>query len=209
MAQATKVSLEKFYSEIARINTEVPEKVNRIRMYRAQASRLASLANKRVARLESNGLTDSPAYKAYIETGGKFGVRGKDHNQLQSEVARLKKFIESTTSTVKGVTNTLKEMASNTGIKYKNLKDLRSKAAKFFELSSKVEQYLRTVDDMASAIGYQKIWEAINQYVKSGEIDLSSSDGDIDGMVKAVTDAIKEYDQPIQKLGGSGWFTLK
>lgn len=209
MAQATKVSLEKFYSEIARINTEVPEKVDRIRMYRAQASRLASLANKRVARLESNGLTDSPAYKAYIETGGKFGVRGKDHNQLQSEVARLKKFIESTTSTVKGVTNTLKEMASNTGIKYENLKDLRSKAAKFFELSSKVEQYLRTVDDMASAIGYQKIWEAINQYVKSGEIDLSSSDGDIDGMVKAVTDAIKEYDQPIQKLGGSGWFTLK
>lgn len=209
MAQATKVSLEKFYSEIARINTEVPEKVNRIRMYRAQASKLASLANKRVARLESNGLTDSPAYKAYIETGGKFGVRGKDHNQLQSEVARLKKFIESTTSTVKGVTNTLKEMASNTGIKYENLKDLRSKAAKFFELSSKVEQYLRTVDDMASAIGYQKIWEAINQYVKSGEIDLSSSDGDIDGMVKAVTDAIKEYDQPIQKLGGSGWFTLK
>lgn len=209
MAQATIVSLEKFYSEIARINTEVPEKVNRIRMYRAQASKLASLANKRVARLESNGLTDSPAYKAYIETGGKFGVRGKDHNQLQSEVARLKKFIESTTSTVKGVTNTLKEMASNTGIKYENLKDLRSKAAKFFELSSKVEQYLRTVDDMASAIGYQKIWEAINQYVKSGEIDLSSSDGDIDGMVKAVTDAIKEYDQPIQKLGGSGWFTLK
>ena len=209
MAQATTVSLEKFYSEIARINKEVPEKVDRIRMYRAQASRLASLANKRVARLESNGLTDSPAYKAYIETGGKFGVRGKDHNQLQSEVARLKKFIESTTSTVKGVTNTLKEMASNTGIKYENLKDLRSKAAKFFELSSKVEQYLRTVDDMASAIGYQKIWEAINQYVKSGEIDLSSSDGDIDGMVKAVTDAIKEYDQPIQKLGGSGWFTLK
>lgn len=209
MVQATKVSLEKFYSEIARINTEVPEKVNRIRMYRAQASKLASLANKRVARLESNGLTDSPAYKSYIETGGKFGVRGKDHNQLQSEVARLKKFIESTTSTVKGVTNTLKEMASNTGIKYENLKDLRSKAAKFFELSSKVEQYLRTVDDMASAIGYQKIWEAINQYVKSGEINLSSSDGDIDGMVKAVTDAIKEYDQPIQKLGGSGWFTLK
>ena len=209
MAQATKVSIEKFYSEIARINKEVPEKVDRIRMYRAQASRLASLANKRVARLESNGLTDSPAYKAYIETGGKFGVRGKDHNQLQSEVARLKKFIESTSSTVKGVTNTLKEMASNTGIKYENLKDLRSKAAKFFELSSKVEQYLRTVDDMASAIGYQKIWEAINQYVKSGEIDLSSSDGDIDGMVKAVTDAIKEYDQPIQKLGGSGWFTLK
>lgn len=209
MAQATKVSLERFYSEIERINREVPEKVDRIRMYRAQASGLVSLANKRIKRLESNGLTDSPAYKKYIETGGKFGVRGKDHNQLQAEVARLRKFIESETSTVRGVTNTLKEMASNTGIKYENLQDLRSKASKFFELSSKVEQYLRTVDDMASAIGYQKIWEAINQYVKTEEVDLSSSEGDIDGMVKAVTDAIKEYDQPIQKLGGNGWFTLK
>lgn len=209
MAQGTRVSLERFFSEIARVNKEVPDKLERIRVYRAEASKLASLANKRIARLEANGLTDSPAYKAYIETGGKFGVKGKDHNQLQTEVARLKKFIESATSTVKGVTKTLKEMASNTGIKYENLKDLRSKAAKFFELSSKVEQYLRTVDDMASAIGYQKIWEAINQYVKSGEIDLTSSDGDIDGMVKAVTDAIKEYDKPIEKLGGSGWFTLK
>ena len=138
MAQGTRVSLERFFSEIARVNKEVPDKLERIRVYRAEASKLTSLANKRIARLEANGLTDSPAYKAYIETGGKFGVRGKDHNQLQSEVARLKKFIESETSTVKGVTKTLKEMASNTGIKYENLKDLRSKAAKFFELSSKV-----------------------------------------------------------------------
>lgn len=209
MAKATVVSLERFYSEIARINKEVPEKVDRIRMYRAEASKLVSLANKRIKRLESNDLTDSPAYKAYIEKGGKFGVRGKDHNQLQAEVARLRKFIEAETSTVKGVTNTLREMASNTGIKYDNIKDLRSKASKFFELSSKVEQYLRTVDDMASAIGYQKIWEAINQYVKTEGVDLSNAGGDIDGMVKAVTDAIKEYEQPIQKLGGNGWFTLK
>lgn len=206
---ATKVTMEKFYSEIARINREVPEKEKKIAAYRREASRLASLANKRVARLENNKLTDSPAYKAYIETGGKFGVKGKSHNELQAEVARLRKFIESTTSTVKGVTNTLKEMASNTGIRYDNLTDLKSKAAKFFELSSKVEQYLRTVDDMASAIGYQKIWETINQYTKSGEIDLTGTDGDIDQMVKVVTDAIKEYDKPIQKLGGSGWFTIK
>lgn len=209
MAKTSGSSLNRFFSEIARINKEVPEKVERIRLYRAEASKLASMANKRIQRLESNGLTDSPAYKAYIETGGKFGVRGKDHNQLQAEVARLRKFIEAETSTVKGVTNTLKEMASNTGIKYDNLKDLRAKASKFFELSSKVEQYLRTVEDMASAIGYQKIWEAINQYVKNEQIDLSSAEGDIDGMVRAVTDALKEYEQPIQKLGGNGWFTLK
>lgn len=193
---------------ISKTTKDAATKAKKIIEDRREASRLASLANKRAQRLANNGLEDSPAYQMYIKTGGKFGVKGKNHNELQQEVSRLKRFIDMNTSTVKGVTNTLKEMATNTGIKYENLKDLRSKAAKFFELSSKVEQYLRTVDDMASAIGYQKIWETIDKYVKSGEIDLTDSNGDIDGMVKAVTDAIKEYDTPIAKVGG-GWFTLK
>ena len=188
---------------------DVSDKAKKIAEYRREASRLASLANKRVARLEANDLTDSPAYQMYIKTGGKFGVKGKNHNELQQEVARLKRFIDAQTSTVKGVTNTLKEMADNTGIQYKNLKELKAKSAKFFELASKVEQYLRTVEDMASAIGYQKIWETINQYVNSGEIDLSNADGDIDGMVRAVTEAIKQYETPIANRTTGKWFKLK
>ena len=187
---------------------DVSDKAKKIAADRREASRLASLANKRVARLEANDLTDSPAYQMYIKTGGKFGVKGKTHNELQQEVSRLKRFIDMNTSTVKGVTNTLKEMAANTGISYANMKELKQKSAKFFELASKVEQYLRTVEDMASAIGYQKIWETINQYVKSGEIDLSSADGDIDGMVKAVTDAIKQYETPINNRTTGKWFKL-
>ena len=210
MAAYTKTdSLDKFFSEIQRINTEVPAKQQRISQYRRAASRLASVANKRIDRLEANGLTESPAYKTYLETGGKFGVKGKTHNEVQAEVARLKRFIESSTSTVKGVTQTLKDMASNTGITYTDFNDLKAKSGKFFELASKVEQYLRTVEDMASAIGYQKIWEAINQYVKDSQISLEGSERDIDQMTQAVVDAIKEYDAPIQKLGGNGWFTLK
>ena len=178
--------------------------------YRKYMSSVMAVANKRIDRLEKNELTDSPAYQKYItEVGAKFSVKGLKHNELQSLVAKLKNFMEAETSTVRGLNNTLKNMAKATGIKYENIKDLQGKAKGFFELSSKVEQYLRNVEDIASAIGYQKIWEAINQYVKSGEIDLTDSDGDIDGMVKAVTDAIKEYDKPIEKLGGSGWFTLK
>jgi len=122
-------------------------------------------------------------------------------------MSRLRRFINAETSTVKGVNNTLKEMAKNTGINYKNLEDLKSKATKFFELASKVEQYLRNVDDMASAIGYQKIWEAINQYTREAEIDLSDSDSKIDEMIKNVTDALKEYDTPTPIL--QGWYSLK
>lgn len=185
----------------------IKEKADKIRAYRKEASRLASIANKRVERLERNDLQSSPAYQTYLQSGGKFGVKGKDYNQVQAEVARLKRFIDSNTSTVKGVNNTLKEMAKNTGIKYKDMKDLRAKSTKFFELSSKVEQYLRTVNDMASAIGYQKIWEAINQYTQDGKIDLSAGEVDIDSMVASVSNALAEYDQPAPII--EGWYSLK
>lgn len=201
-------TFEQARKAISKTMKDAAAKAKKISADRKEASRLASLANKRAQRLEANGLQDSPAYQMYLKTGGKFGVKGKTHNELQQEVSRLKRFIDMNTSTVKGVTTTLKEMAANTGISYANMNELKQKSAKFFELASKVEQYLRTVEDMASAIGYQKIWETINQYVKSGEIDLSSADGDIDGMVKAVTDAIKQYETPINNRTTGKWFKL-
>lgn len=191
------------------------EKEKKIREFRREASRKASIANKRIQRLEKNGLTDSPAYKKYVEDGGgRFSVRGKSYNEVQKEVSRLNRFINSKSSTIKGINSTLKEMAANTGIKYKNLTELREKSSKFFELSSKVEQYLRTVDDMASAVGYQKIWEAINTYTKEAKIDLQDSENDIDSMIEKVTNAIKEYDDPmkdrINEINESfNWFLLK
>ena len=179
-----------------------------VKEVKAEMSRLASVANKRLQRLENAGLENSPAYKKWIEDGAvKFGVKGKTHNQLQSELSRLKTFINAETSTIRGVNSVLKEMASNTGIKYKNLTDLRAKANKFFELSSKVEQYLRNVDDIASAIGYQKIWEAVNKYTKDANIDLSSGKADLDSMVASISAALAEYEQPAQIV--SGWYSLK
>lgn len=172
------------------------EKEQRIKEFRREASRLAAIANKRVERLEKNNLKSTPAYQRYIE-GGRFGVKGKDYNQVQKELSRLKSFLGSETSTIRGANNTLKDMAKNTGIQYSNMTELRDKAPKFFELASKVEQYLRNVEDMASAIGYQKIWEAINQYTDEAKVDLAQADTDIDGMISAVTRALTEFEKPI------------
>lgn len=101
-------------------------------------------------------------------------------------------------------------MAKNTGIKYKNLYDLRSRADKFFELASKVEQYLRTVDDIASAIGYQKIWEAINTYTKESKTDLANSETDIDSLVENVTKMLNGANHLEDLENGTdaddGWF---
>lgn len=177
---------------------------------RAEIRKLTAKANKRIERLEKNGLESSPAYQKWLADGEvKFSVKGKDHNQLQKEVARLKRFLESETSTVRGVNRTLKEMAKNTGIKYKNLKDLRTKSAKFFELASKVEQYLRTVDDIASAIGYQKIWEAINKYTKQRGEALGEGGADIDAMVRTVTDMLKATNLDKTKGDSGDWVYIE
>ena len=181
---------------------------------RKETSRLASIANKRIERLERNNLRSSPAYQKWVEDGEvRFSVRGKTINEVQAEMARLRKFLDSKTSTIRGINNTLKEMAENTGMKYKNVAELRAKADNFFTLASKVEQYLRTVEDIASAIGYQKIWEAINQYVEAADMDLSSSTVDLDRLTEIVTNALTEKDSgrademPYQ--GGTIWTVVK
>lgn len=178
--------------------------------FRKEVSRLASLANKRLQRLESAKLTDSPAYQKWVENGAvKFGVKGKTYNQLQSEMARLNRFINAQTSTVRGINSNLKEMAANTGIKYGTLKELRSKAASFFELASKVEQYLRTVNDMASAIGYHKIWEVINEYVEREKIDLSGAENNIDELSKMVSELIVQQQNHNATVIDDGWVVLE
>lgn len=178
--------------------------------FRKEVSRLASLANKRIQRLEAAKLTDSPAYQKWVENGAvKFGVKGKTFNQLQSEMARINRFINAQTSTIRGINSNLKEMAANTGIKYGTLKELRSKAASFFELASKVEQYLRTVNDMASAIGYHKIWEVINEYVEREKIDLSGAENNIDELSKMVSELIVQQQNHNATVIDDGWVLLE
>lgn len=172
------------------------QKYERIKAYRQEASRLASMANKRIERLEKNDLQSSPAYQKWVKDGGvRFGVKGKTYNEVQSEVARLNNFLNSETSTIRGVENVLKTMADNTGIQYGDLSDLRSKASNFFEIASKLEQYYRTVLDMGSAIGYQELWEVINSYVATEELDLSAADIDIEQATQRILQAMDVFNE--------------
>lgn len=198
------------------IKTKAQQKAERVKAFRREASRMASMANKRLQRLEKNGLQDSPAYKSWLSHGGKkFGIRGKTYNEVQKEVARMRQFIDAESSTVRGVNRILKGMAKSTGFKYKNLKDLHRSAGKFFDLASKIEQYLRTVEDMASAIGYQKIWESINVYIEREKVDLGSATVNVEELTQEIVQAMKVYEERERISGNrqgvalSGWFKLE
>lgn len=169
---------------------------------KAEVSRLASMANKRLVRLENHGFEDSPAYQQFVASGGeKFSVRGKDYNELQKELARVRQFVNAKTSTIRGAQSVLKAIASNTGMDLKG-RELWAQASNFFRIASMVEQYIRNTENTASAIGYQKIWTAVNQYTQQNEIDLAQMHGDMEQLVGNIAQmiGIEESNRVVQPL---------
>lgn len=185
---------------------------------RKQVSRLASMANKRIQRLEQSELTDTPAYKSWEENGAhKFSVRGKTYQEVQAEYWRVKKFIENKTSTVTGAKQVLYDMASATGIEYTDIADLQAKASSFFSIASKVKQYLQSVGDSAIALDYQKIWEQINLYIKEENVELAGVEGDLQAIDDIVSRMLQlkeeetyysEFDKLFDAMDRGGWFKV-
>lgn len=177
---------------------------------RKEVSRMASMANKRIDRLERNNLTMLPAYQAWESNGSvRFSVKGKSYEETQAEYWRLKKFLDDRTSTVKQANDFLKEMAENTGIQYQGLEDLKAKSAKFFELADLIKQYNQSINQSAQALDYQKIWKDINTYVLDTDADLAdamSSEEQLEkfleymNMVKPVEDNQEGF-----SLNGNKW----
>ena len=164
---------------------------------RAEVSRMASMANKRLNRLENNNLTMLSSYQAWEQNGSiRFSVKGKDYNQLQAEFWRLKNFLDDRTSTVRGANAFLREMAENTGIQYHGLEDLKNKSARFFELAEKIREYNQAIGQAAQALDYQKIWQQINTAVQQDALDLSeavSSDEQLERFLDFMNDV-----QPVE-----------
>ena len=161
----------------------------RERKYKAEVSRKASMANKRLKRLEKNNLTNLPAYRNWLDYKGgvKFSVKGKSHNELVAEMARLDHFINAKTSTVRGANATLKQIASSTNISYKRVGELNAKLSKFFDLYSKVEQYLRNSLQIANAVGSDTVMQVVSDYVKDQEQTIQAGMNDYKDMVESIS----------------------
>ena len=161
------------------------------RKYRQEASRKVSMANKRLKRLEEQNLTMSPSYKKWLDEGGqKFGVRGKTTQEVKAEVARLNKFLNQATSTVRGTKKYLTNIASQVGIKnYDSYQSLNNQLKDFFEVSDRVREYLKNSKEIAVSIGYKKIWEEVNEYAETVGKDFASLNKDIVEIASSITHA--------------------
>lgn len=162
--------------------------VKKVKELKKEVSRKASMANKRLRRLEKNDLTDNFAYKSVVKNGKpQFSVKGKDYNELQKELTRINHFIDAKTSTIRGTNQVLKEIANNTNVTYENVNELYKKSKQFFQLSEKVSEYLSLTNQSGLSLGYQRIWQAINEYVEKEQADLASSEFEMEKAVKSIS----------------------
>ena len=168
--------------------TVSPEMKRREKELRQEARRLVSLANKRLKRIEQQGLTESPAYKKFVEDGKqKFGIRGKSTEEVKQEVARMNDFIKKQTSTVRGTKQYLNNVANSVGItKIDNYRDLQNQLNTFFRGVDKVRDYLRNSKEVSVAIGYSKIHEVVSDYVEEVGDNLDSIDDLVEEMAGKV-----------------------
>lgn len=162
------------------------------RKLRAEARRLASMANKRLTRLEQQNLINSPAYKKWVEDGGqKFSVKGKSTEEVKQEIARMNDFLKKQTSTVKGAKGYFKNVAKEVGIKtFDDFTDLQRKLNTFFETTAKIKEYLYNSREIGVAIGYQKIWEIVSDYVEEMGHELELTEETVLKMTEKIVESV-------------------
>ena len=159
--------------------------------YRSEASRKVSMANKRLKRMEEQNLTMSPAFKKWIDEGGqKFGIKGKTTTEVKAEVARLNKFLNQTTSTVRGTKKYMSNIANQVGIKqWGSFDSLNAQLKDFFEVSNRVQEYLKNTKEVSVSIGYKKIWEQVNEYAETVGTEFASMTDDIVEVASSIIQA--------------------
>lgn len=173
-----------------------------------KVAREAKKANDRLERLEKKGYTNTPAYLAWKKSGAKkfSASHKKTYNDMQSEYWRIQRFLDDKTSTVRGTNSFLKEIADNTGIKYKKMDDLHKYSSDFFDIADEIKKYYKKEGKDSSSLDYQRIWRQITTYVKMNNIDIKSTDNeiiieDIKKNLSAINSKIDEEDK-IPELKG-------
>ena len=155
-------------------------------------NKLVSKANKRLRRLSKKGWK-TRAYKKAVQTGGKFhNRRGASYKEKAREYQRVKNFLNSETSTVRGSKKVLKQMLSRTGLEdivgddpdtimtsdeLENGDGSVTLVNKFFDIASMVDDYLK--NHRGVKISSDEIWRSIHDtYLAGYSADFSDADAD-------------------------------
>lgn len=184
-------------------------------------NKLVSKANKRYKRLSEKGWKTG-AYKKAVATGGKFhNRRNASYKEKAREYQRVKNFLGSQTSTVRGSKKVMKDMLHRTGLSdivgddTEKIMTTEEKEGsngsttvinKFFDVASMVDEYLQ--QNRGVKVSSDEIWRSVHDTYLSGyEID---DDVDPDEIVGNVVRQLHEKYLETHKGGSSRktWSTI-
>lgn len=157
---------------------------------RKVVTRLASAANKRIARIEAKGIT-TPATRGAEKSGGRFTSKGKDLNELRAEYIRVKSFLGEETSTISGYKKFAKRFEKKIEqVKTKEQKKenpLTAPVEQPEEAEPEIEQEEPTEDDARYFYDkYDKVWRVVDR-LKEKNPWVS------EGLTSSVTAMVEEY----------------
>ena len=163
-------------------------------------NRLVSKANKRYKRLGEKGWKTG-AYKKAQATGGKFhNSRNASYNERAREYKRVKNFLNSKTSSVRGSKQVMKDMLNRTGLddiigndidtlmgtkKGENPDGSIVIMERFFDIASMVDEYLE--QNRGVKVSSDEIWRSIHDTYLSdygAEVDNINIDEVIGNVVR-------------------------
>lgn len=154
---------KKSIGQLTRLHANTVNKMNTITL-RAVVQKMASAANKRVKRIKSKGISTPATREA--ERVGKFSTKGKNINELRAEYKRIKAFLKSPSSTIKGYKKQSKRFAEKLNkIQDQNRKRREKKLAREgillppSEPQKSIDEY--TVEDFYNK--YDKLWRVIDR----------------------------------------------
>lgn len=202
-------------SEIPADTKTIPNKIKKVKskytkerkQLADKVSQMARTANKRLDRLSKNNLEGQSAYAKWYQNGAvRFSVKGKSYQELQKEYWRVKDFLDSQTSTIKGAKENMQRVAEKVmGLKAEkvsemSLQELNDATTNFFKISDAMEEYYEEINNNAKRLDYMKIFQEIKEYFDIEELILMKQDTDFDDLVKQMRDYLDSEQSLEQQL---------
>lgn len=179
------------------IRKERERKIEEYRNLRKEVSRFASIANKRVKRLEVKGFNESS--KAYRDAFGqgiseKFGIRGlQNRKEVLREKERIQNFLSAQTSTITGFKKYLDGVAARRGEKIPG-NDYQAYANKYSNLY-RAHERLRQFRPAALPYSSDDEMEQINSVLEQLGDDYKYDSEELDTIVEL---AIEQYEGQVE-----------
>lgn len=157
--------------------------------FRKEVSRLNSMANKRLRRLEGSDFKNSPAYRKWLKEGGEyFSIRGKTQQDVWKEYYRVSDFLDSKTSSITGTKEVLKNINEYTGMNLETYDEIINASEDFFRVAKRVSEYLG-LKGMGALYDSGQIYNSINLVTQ--DLNIALTNMNVDEITRYITEELE------------------